>query len=150
MIEFSTAIEKLESNSQNFYGLRDIDSLVALISVSHLIEPLTVSAKDDGKYTIISGHRRHAAVVILFLTAMEMLMVRIEFWTMALLTISLLSFGVISQLKFLSEKAIGTMFNLAVKIFVVAFIATLSVNILTGLMVGVKEMKGKVTANIEN
>ena len=72
-----------------------------------------------------------AAVVILFLTALEMFMVRIEFWTMALITIPLLPFGVISQLKFLSDKAIGTMFNLAIKIFVVAFISTLSVNILT-------------------
>ena len=81
-----------------------------------------------------------AAVVILFLTALEMFMVRIEFWTMALITIPLLSFGVISQLKFLSEKAIGTMFNLAIKIFVVAFIATLSVNILTGLVDNAKEV----------
>ncbi len=81
-----------------------------------------------------------AAVVILFLTALEMFMVRIEFWTMALLTIPLLSFGVITQLKFLSDKAVGTMFNLAVKIFVVAFIATLSVNILTGLVDGAREM----------
>jgi|GEM_PF-602588 len=74
------------------------------------------------------------AVVVLFLTALEMFMVRIEFWTMALLTIPLLSFGVIEQLKFLSDKAIAAMFNLATKIFVIAFIATMSVNILTGLV----------------
>ncbi len=80
-----------------------------------------------------------AAVVILFLTALEMFMVRIEFWTMALITIPLLPFGVISQLKFLSDKAIGTMFNLAIKIFVVAFISTLSVNILTGLVDNARE-----------
>ena len=80
-----------------------------------------------------------AAVVILFLTALEMFMVRIEFWTMALITIPLLPFGVIGQLKFLSEKAIGTMFHLAIKIFVVAFIATLSVNILTGLVDNARE-----------
>ena len=55
-------IDDLESNPKNFYGLRDVDALAGLISVSHLIEPLTVSAKDDGKYTIISGHRRRAAV----------------------------------------------------------------------------------------
>lgn len=55
-------IENLESNPKNFYGLRDVDTLAGLISVSHLVEPLTVSAKDDGKYTIISGHRRRAAV----------------------------------------------------------------------------------------
>lgn len=80
-----------------------------------------------------------AAVVILFLTALEMFMVRIEFWTMALITIPLLPFGVIGQLKFLSEKAIGTMFHLAIKIFVVAFISTLSVNILTGLVDNARE-----------
>ena len=80
-----------------------------------------------------------AAVVILFLTALEMFMARIEFWTMALITIPLLPFGVIGQLKFLSEKAISTMFNLAIKIFVVAFIATLSVNILTGLVDNARE-----------
>ncbi len=47
-----------------------------------------------------------AAVIILFLTALEMFMVRIEFWTMALITIPLLPFGVIDKLKFLSDKAI--------------------------------------------
>ena len=55
-------IDDLESNPKNFYGLRDVEALAGLISVSHLIEPLTVSAKGDGKYTIISGHRRRAAV----------------------------------------------------------------------------------------
>lgn len=55
-------IDSLESNPKNFYGLRDVDLLAGLISVSHLIEPLTVSEKADGKYTIISGHRRRAAV----------------------------------------------------------------------------------------
>ena len=55
-------IDDLESNPKNFYGLRDVEALAGLISVSHLVEPLTVSAKADGKYTIISGHRRRAAV----------------------------------------------------------------------------------------
>ena len=56
------AIENLESNPKNFYGLRDVDSLAGLIAVSHLVEPLTVSEKSDGKYQIISGHRRRAAI----------------------------------------------------------------------------------------
>ena len=55
-------INDLESNPKNFYGLRDVDELASLIAVSHLIEPLTVSQKSDGKFTIISGHRRCAAV----------------------------------------------------------------------------------------
>ena len=55
-------IDELESNPKNFYGLRDVDALAGLIAVSHLIEPLTVSKKENGKYMIISGHRRRAAV----------------------------------------------------------------------------------------
>ena len=55
-------IDQLETNPKNFYGLRDVDALAGLIAVSHLVEPLTVIKKDDGKYTIISGHRRRAAV----------------------------------------------------------------------------------------
>ena len=55
-------IDDLEPNPKNFYGLRDVDALAGLISVSRLIEPLTVSQKSDGKYMIISGHRRRAAV----------------------------------------------------------------------------------------
>lgn len=55
-------IDELETNPKNFYGLRDVDALAGLIAVSHLVEPLTVSKKSDGKYMIISGHRRRAAV----------------------------------------------------------------------------------------
>lgn len=55
-------IEEIETNPQNFYGLRNIDELAGLIAVSHLIEPLTVSKISEGKYKIISGHRRRAAV----------------------------------------------------------------------------------------
>lgn len=55
-------IDELETNPRNFYGLRDVDALAGLIAVSHLIEPLTVIKKGEGKYRIISGHRRKAAV----------------------------------------------------------------------------------------
>jgi len=55
-------IDNLETNPKNFYGLRDVDTLAGLIAVSHLVEPLTVTEKSDGKYMIISGHRRRAAV----------------------------------------------------------------------------------------
>lgn len=62
----------------------------------------------------------------LFLTAIEMFMVRIEFYTMALITIPLLPFGMIKPLNFLSEKAVGAMFNLMIKVSVIAFISTVA------------------------
>ena len=55
-------IDEIETNPQNFYGLRNIDELAGLIAVSHLIEPLTVTKTSEGKYKLISGHRRRAAV----------------------------------------------------------------------------------------
>ena len=36
--------------------------LAGLIAVSHFVELLTVFQKNDGKYVIISGHRRRAEV----------------------------------------------------------------------------------------
>jgi len=55
-------IDDIVSNPRNFYGLRDIDSLAGLISVSHMVEPLIVCPEEDGKYMLLSGHRRRAAV----------------------------------------------------------------------------------------
>lgn len=65
-------------------------------------------------------------IACLFLTAIEMFMARIEFYTMALITIPLLPFGMIKQLNFLSEQAISAMFNLAIKVCVISFISTVS------------------------
>lgn len=55
-------ITEIETNPRNFYGLRDVEGLAGLIAVSHMIEPLTVSKKENGKYMLIAGHRRRAAV----------------------------------------------------------------------------------------
>lgn len=63
-------------------------------------------------------------VACLFLTAIEMFMARIEFYTMALITIPLLPFGMIKEFNFLFEKAVGAMFNLAIKVCVISFIST--------------------------
>ena len=55
-------IDDIVSNPRNFYGLRDIDSLAGLIAVSRMVEPLVVCPEEDGKYMLLSGHRRRAAV----------------------------------------------------------------------------------------
>lgn len=76
--------------------------------------------------TIINLVSLICIMACLFLTAIEMFMARIEFYTMALITIPLLPFGMIKQLNFLSEKAIGAMFNLAIKVCVISFISTVA------------------------
>jgi len=72
-----------------------------------------------------------AVVIIMLLIALEMIMASLEFDTMALLTIPLLAFGTIPQLKFLAEKSIQTMFNCAIKCMCIAFLATVVNDVLS-------------------
>lgn len=66
------------------------------------------------------------SIGLLFLTALEMFIARIEFYTMGLLTIPLLAFGAVSQLNFLFRNAVGALFNLAIKVCVISFIQVFS------------------------
>jgi len=52
---------------------------------------------------------------------------RIEFYTMALLTLPLLPFVVTSKFGFLADKAIGAMFNLAIKLSCISFVTAFCV-----------------------
>ena len=66
------------------------------------------------------------SLACILLTALEIFMVRIEFYTMALITMPLLAFGMSKHTYFLTEKAIGAMMNLAIKLCVVTFIASIA------------------------
>ena len=62
------------------------------------------------------------AVIVAFLTAVEMFMARIEFYTLALLAIPLLAFGVIKHFEYLAQQAIRAVFNCGVKVCVISFL----------------------------
>lgn len=56
-------IGSLDSDPKNFYELRGIEELADNISVAGLQQPIRVRAGEvPGRYTIVSGHRRLAAV----------------------------------------------------------------------------------------
>ena len=55
-------INKIHSNTNNFYGIRDIEELASMIATSNYVEPLEV-VEDNGEYRLIAGHRRRAAVL---------------------------------------------------------------------------------------
>lgn len=56
-------ISSLDSDPKNFYELRGIEELADNISVAGLQQPIRVRAGEaPGRYTIVSGHRRLAAV----------------------------------------------------------------------------------------
>ena len=61
-------------------------------------------------------------VIVSLLAAVEMFMARIEFYTLALLGIPLLAFGVIKHFEYLAQNAIRAVFNCGVKVCCIAFL----------------------------
>ena len=88
-----------------------------------------------------------ALVVILgclLFTAMEIFMARIEFYTMSLLTMPLLPFGVCKYTKFLSEKTFGVMFNIAIKLMAMAFLQSFTLPYLMALTENIHQFEGSI------
>lgn len=58
-------IDLIEGDSRNFYDLSDIPALAENIELFGLQQPLLVRDGENGKAIIVSGHRRHAALLSL-------------------------------------------------------------------------------------
>lgn len=55
---------KIFANDKNFYDTSKVDDLIDSILMQGLLDPLTVRPSGDGEgYIIISGHRRHRALM---------------------------------------------------------------------------------------
>ena len=80
-------------------------------------------------------------VIAMILTSIEMFMARIEFYTMALITIPLLPFIMLNKFAFLAEKAIGGMFNLAIKLSVISFISAMAIPFMNTFQTKMAEAK---------
>ena len=55
-------IDLLDGDERNFYQLTDIDELADNIQMCGLQQPVRVRAGEGGRFTIVSGHRRRAAL----------------------------------------------------------------------------------------
>lgn len=58
-------LDLLDEDPNNFYQLSDIPELAANIQLCGLQQPIRVRAAGNGRYQIVSGHRRRAAVAML-------------------------------------------------------------------------------------
>ena len=58
-------IEKILPSSDNFYSLDGLDELSGSIETLGLQQPLLVRPIEGGKYELISGHRRRAAILMI-------------------------------------------------------------------------------------
>lgn len=57
--------EDIQTNDFNFYTVDDVGALKDSIEVQGLFQPLIVKPQGDGKYVLISGHRRFKAIQLL-------------------------------------------------------------------------------------
>ena len=73
-----------------------------------------------------------AMVILLFLTGLEMIMARIEFATLAMISVIMIPWGALKQTNFLFTSTLTAMFNQAIKVSVIAFIEVMSCTVLTG------------------
>ena len=55
-------IDLLDANEANFYDVSKLDTLADSIAMDGLQQPLVVTAGEGGRYTVLSGHRRRAAI----------------------------------------------------------------------------------------
>lgn len=60
-----TDVHNLIPNEHNTYPMTDIEKLACFIKLSGDITPLTLKPREDGKFIILSGHRRTQAVLYL-------------------------------------------------------------------------------------
>lgn len=58
-------IEQILPDPENFYSLDGIDELAGSIEMLGLQQPLLVRLGEDGRYVVISGHRRRAAILLI-------------------------------------------------------------------------------------
>lgn len=59
------SLSLIDEDPNNFYQLTDIPLLADNISLCGLQQPIRVRQKEDGRYIIVSGHRRRAALEML-------------------------------------------------------------------------------------
>ena len=55
-------LDDIWQNPLNFYGIRDVEELAESIKLHGLMDPLVVYPMANGKFRLISGHRRWAAL----------------------------------------------------------------------------------------
>lgn len=59
------SLSLIDEDPNNFYQLSYLDELAANIAFCGLQQPIRVRQKENGRYIIVSGHRRRAAVAML-------------------------------------------------------------------------------------
>jgi|GEM_PF-1807014 len=103
--------------------------------VSTVVSSIKNSAADGSILMISSGLLIVIVVfVCVMITALQIIITRFEFWTVAMLVVILIPFGAYKNTRFLFEKAIGAVFNSGIKIMAVSFVCAVSAPLINGMV----------------
>lgn len=86
-----------------------------------------------------------AAFVCVAITAGELILCRLLFWTIAVLMVPLFPFGCYQHTRFLFERAIGAIFNMGIKMGIITFICLITGPLLSGLIKNFAQTEGFVS-----
>lgn len=112
----------------------------SIISNGFSAVSIVLTAIGDG---ILKGNMLLACVgafisLVIFIcvaiTGLELIICRLEFWTISLIIVPLIPFGCYKHTRFLFERAIGAVFNLGIKMAIVSFICIISGPLIAGLV----------------
>lgn len=73
-------------------------------------------------------------IIAVIITAIQLFLSRVEFWTIATLIMPLLALGTFKHFRFLFEKSIGAIFNAGIKVAVISFIISIVNPLLTDMV----------------
>lgn len=93
-----------------------------------------VSAVSGIMTTIISVIMVLFTIIAVAITAVQLFLSRVEFWTIGTLILPLLALGTFKHFRFLFEKSIGAVFNAGIKVSVISFIISIVNPLLTEMI----------------
>lgn len=93
-----------------------------------------VSAVSGFMTTLISVIMVLFTIIAVAITAVQLFLSRVEFWTIGTLILPLLALGTFKHFRFLFEKSIGAVFNAGIKVSVISFIISIVNPLLTEMI----------------
>lgn len=139
-----TSFEQLGINATGATEIKPENILVNGFDVVAIVMKSMAGSMLKGNILLLvfGGFITLAIFAAVAFTALELIMCRLEFWTIALIIVPLIPFGAYKHTRFLFEKAIGAVFNLGIKMAVVSFICIIGGPILSGMITQMDNTSG--------
>jgi type IV secretion system protein TrbL len=134
----NTIFTSFETLGLQAAGATDLQAQNILVNAYQTIASVWSSIADAGgksiPVTIILIFCMIGIFISIVVTTLQLLLTRLEFWTIALIIVPMIPFGAFKHTRFLFERSVGAVFNLSIKMGVVSFISVLAAPMIKGFV----------------